>query len=41
MPWTRRQFLYLLSKSSPLTEAQKARMLAERKRNPGLIKRKV
>jgi hypothetical protein len=36
MPWTRRQVRYLLSSVSPLTRAQKAKMIRELKANPAL-----
>lgn len=36
MPWTRKQVRYLLSSVSPLTAAQKAKMIRELKANPAL-----
>jgi hypothetical protein len=36
MPWTRRQVRYLLSKGTPLTSAQKQKMLGELHDNPSM-----
>lgn len=36
MPWTRKQVKYLLSKVSPETPAEKAKMKAELDANPAL-----
>ncbi len=36
MPWTRKQVKLLLSKASPLSRAQKAKMKAELHQNPKL-----
>lgn len=36
MPWTRKQVKLLLSQASPLTEAQKAKMVAELHADPSL-----
>jgi hypothetical protein len=40
MPWTGKQFRYLMSKSSPLTEAQKEKDKAEAHSDPSLIHKK-
>ena len=40
MPYTKRQARYLLSSSSPLTAAQKAKMKDELHSNPGLVRAK-
>jgi hypothetical protein len=37
MPWTNRQFRFLMSKGSPLTEAQKDKDKAEAHANPAMI----
>ena len=34
MPWTKKQVRYLLSKSSPLTDSEKANMKQELHENP-------
>ena len=36
MPWTRRQVKYLLSKGSPLSGAQKTKMVGELHENPAM-----
>ena len=36
MPWTRREVRYLLSKVSPLTKAEKTKMVRELHKNPKL-----
>lgn len=40
MPWTNRQFRFLMSSGSPLTEAQKAKDKAEAHENPAMIHKK-
>ena len=40
MPWTKKQVRYLLSSVSPLTSAQKAKMIRELKANPALGRKK-
>lgn len=40
LPWTNRQFRYLMSKGSPLTEGQKDKDQAEAHANPSMIHRK-
>lgn len=40
MPWTPRQFRFLMSKGSPLTEAQKEKDKAEAHADPSLVHRK-
>jgi hypothetical protein len=37
MPWTRKQFAYLMSSGSPLTPTQKAKDKAEAHADPSLI----
>ena len=37
MPWTNRQFRFLMSKGSPLSQEKKSSMVAEAHQNPGLI----
>lgn len=37
MPWTNKQFRYLMSSGSPLTESQKAKDKAEAHANPSMI----
>lgn len=37
MPWTNRQFRFLMSDSSPLSEAQKEKDKAEAHANPSMI----
>lgn len=40
MPWTNRQFRYLMSSGSPLTSAQKEKDKAEAHADPSLIHRR-
>jgi hypothetical protein len=40
MPWTNREFRFLMSSGSPLTEQQKAKDKAEAHSNPSMIHRK-
>jgi hypothetical protein len=37
MPWTNRQFRFLMSKGSPLTPAEKEKDKAEAHENPAMI----
>jgi hypothetical protein len=37
MPWTMKQFRFLMSKSSPLTEAQKEKDKGEAHADPSLV----
>jgi len=40
MPWTNKQFRYLMSSSSPLTEEQKNKDKAEAHANPAMVHKK-
>jgi hypothetical protein len=40
VPWTQKQFRYLMSKSSPLTDEQKQNDKAEAHANPSMTHRK-